>query len=367
MLLPAPVPPAIRTMKAWLILGLALPLRAMDWSSALHELRATGEGLVASDIRLMSFLGEWSAVAEGWEVELGLGLNDYRLDYAPTILGVPNRLSEETWRTSASLTREWSPRWSTTLRGRYYDGYAEYRSIWIAEFYRQLFGATPQYFGPDPHGGGVGISLSWEYLPNVGRVELAYDYGRDIIAPGWAFDPNLGAPAPEPDTLDTHAATVRVEHALAPWLETELLLSARDTTSRDPRYSVRNAWAAEFGALGLRAGIGYSEEKPGFEAFYGDLLLEWALGGPWAAYTGFRLYTDTGEIENSGFNALAPELESSEVFVGVRYDDGSLAVNLGLGFLDSDYSTIPPSSAFFGNLYRDREWWSGRISASYQF
>ena len=49
------------------------------------------------------------------------------------------------------------------------------------------------------------------------------------------------------------------------------------------------------------------------------------------------------------------------------WDRGDLALSGGIGFLDTDYDALSADNQFFGNLYRDREWWTFRLAASFTF
>ena len=349
------------------LVGTAAGQETVGFGGGLQEVGATAEWLASGDINVSAYSGDWSWEGRSWSFEANATRNEYEIEYEPTILGMANDLDEKTWLFSGGITRNWDLPLSSTLSARYYDGHSDYRSIWIAEFYRQLFGLTPQYIAsaPEPEGYGASLATTWNYS-EFGQVELLYDFGRDIIAPGWGVEPGIGL-APGEDELNTHSGIVRVEHALAARLKAELTFGVRQTTDRDPRNWRAGYLSTSVGELGIRLGIGYAEENPEFEAFYGDVLVDWGFAPSWAAYAGSRFYRDTGEIENTGFNVLSPELDTSEVFVGLRYDTAVFAANISVGRLDSDYDEIPPTTAFLGELYRDREWWNGRASLSYKF
>lgn len=337
------------------------------WFSGQQEIEASGEVLSADDIAVESYRLAYSGVEGPWTLDLGLGRSQYRLDYEPILFGDSVRLGEETWQVDIGLTREWNKEWSSTLRVRGYEGFADYRSIWTAEFYRQFFGAFDAYQAPDPQGLAVGASTVWNYLPGSGKAELNVEFGRDEIAPGWSFNPEIGEPEADRDTLDSLTGSLRAEQALNGWLKSELALTARHTSGRKPRFGIRNTWAAAAGPVGFRLAGGYSEEAPAFDSLYGSALVEWNFLPQWTLQGGYRTYEDSGEIETSGFNAQAPALESSEIFAGVLWDRGDLAISGSVGFLDTDYETLSEDNQFFGNLYRDREWWTVRLAASFRF
>lgn len=337
------------------------------WFSGIQEIETVGEVLAASDILVESYRVDYSGKEGPWTLDVGLGWNRYRIDYQPILFGTTERLDEGTWLANAALTHEWSKQWSGSLSLRGYEGFSDYRSLWTSEFYRQFFGAFPAYRDPDPKGAAVGASTVWTYLRGAGQAELTLEAGRDEIAPGWSFNPALGQPESDRETLDTVSGSLRVEQVLNGWLKSEVVLSARQTSDRQPRFGIRNAWAAAAGPLAFRLSGGYSEEAPAFDAWYGGALVEWRFLPHWSVNAGYRLYEDSGEIETSGFNAQAPPLESSEIHAGVLWDRGDLAISAGVGFLDTDYEALSADNQFFGNLYRDRDWWTFRLAASFNF
>jgi hypothetical protein len=158
-----------------------------------------------------------------------------------------------------------------------------------------------------------------------------------------------------------------VEQVINPWLKTEGEFLVRRTTDREARFAIRNAWAAAAGPFGFRLTGGYTGESPSFDAAYGSALVEWDFLPRWSVHAGYRTYHDSGEIESSGFNALAPGLDSNEIFTGIKWDRGDLSVSANVGFLQTDYEPLSEDNEFFGNLYQDRDWWTFRLAASYQF
>ena len=337
------------------------------WFTGAQDIEFTAEGLSTSDILIQSYQLYYSGNEGPWTLGVGVGSNHYEIDYSPVLFGTNQHLSENTETFSVSLTRKLNPHWSGTLTLGAYDGFAEYRSIWIAEFYKQFYGAFSSYYDPDPHGQSVNLSAEWDYLPGSGLATFGLGFGRDEIAPGWSFDSALGKPEPGRESLDTFSANILVEQALNPWLKTDLALTYRQTSERDPRFGIVNTWIAAAGPVAFRLTGGLTSEAPSFDAAYGSALVEWNFHPQWSARLGYRAYTDNGEIESSGFNALAPPLNSTEVFTSLLWDNGEFAILGSVGLLDSDYDDLSEDNEFFGNLYRDRQWWSFRLSASYRF
>jgi len=351
-----------------LLFVFAPPAMAADyWFSGTQEITGTGEILSADDIEIRTYQTRYSGIEGPWTVEAGVSWSEYGEDYAPIVSGEDAKLTEETIQADLSITRKWNESISGTLRFSAYDGFAEYRSIWTSEYYRQFFGDFEDYYPPDPHGHAFGASVDWDYLPGTGKAVFNFGYSRDEIAPGWSFNPEAGRPEPGRENLNTVSGSVQAEQVLAPWLKTGLNLTARKTTERSGRYGVANTWAASAGPLGFQINAGYTGESPSFNAVYASGLVEWNFLPQWSAYLGYRAYQDGGEIEASGFNALAPAIESREVFGGLRWDRGDLALSGGVGFLSTDYEPLSEENEFFGNLYKDRDWLTFRLSASYRF
>lgn len=337
------------------------------WFSGAQDVEFTLEALRANDILAQSYQLSYSGIDGPWTLEAGVGSNQYDIDYVPVLFGTNQHLSESTETYRVGLTRDWSPDWSGKLTLGAYEGYADYRSIWIAEFYKQFFGAFPDYYSPDPSGQSVDYLTEWSYLPGSGTAAFGLGYGRDVIAPGWSFDPALGKPQPGRESLNTFHADALVEQALNPWLKTDLALTFRQTSERDPRYGIVNTWVAAAGPVALRLTGGLTTEAPSFDAAYGSALVEWNFQPQWYVRLGYRVYSDNGEIESSGFNALAPPVDSTEVFTSLLWDKGDFAVLASVGLLDTDYDDLSEDNEFFGNLYRDRQWLTFRLAASYQF
>lgn len=351
-----------------LFLGLHLPAAGAEtWFTGAQSAESSVETVSSGDIRAGLLQADYSGAEGSWIFGLGLGVTGYELDYVPILFGSDASLSEETAQLSLNITRQWDKVLSSTLRFRAYDGYSSYRSIWIAEFYRQFFGAFSSYQEPDPHGSSLGLSVKWDYLPGTGNAIFSLDYGRDEIAPGWSFDPTLGIPVPGRERLNTPSASLNIAQVINPWLKGEGGFLIRQTTDRQARYSFRNGWAAAAGPVAFRIEGGYTSEAPGFYAYHASALAEWAFLPRWTVHAGYRFYQDNGEIESSGFNALAPGLESGELFTGIRWDRGDLSVSANVGLLQTDYEPLSADNEFFGNLYKDRDWVTFRLAASFRF
>ena len=340
---------------------------SIPWFTGEKELELSGESLSSGDIDILTSSARFSAVSGDWTVNGDWSHATYREAYVPVLFGTEKTLTEQTFQTRLGVTREWGREWSGTLSMSAYDGYSDYRSIWIAEYYRQLFGAFPAYDEPEPAGYSVSAASSWNYLRGSGTAKASLFYALDEIAPGWSFDAAAGVPAPGEDTLETLGGSLTVDQAVNGWLKTRWMFNARNTTDRDLRFGVVNSWAATTGPFAFRVTGGYSDESPTFDASHVAAIVEWNFMPEWSASIGVRTYRDSGEIQSSGFNALAPPVQSSEIFGGLAWDRGDLAASVGIGLLESDYDPLSEDNEFFGNLYKDRDWLTVRLAATWKF
>ena len=357
----------MKTLVHFLLLAGSVVSAAELGFSGPQEIEVTAEALSADDIAIQSYRASYSGTEGPWTVEAGIGFIQYRETYVPVLFGTTEKLDEETLQADLTFTRKFNEQWSASLLVSAYDGFSDYRSIWISEYYRQLFGAFPDYHGPDPHGQSIGAKARWDYLPGTGRAELSFNFGRDEIAPGWGFNSAIGKPEPGVESLSTAGGGARVEQALNGWLKTDAAIALRHITDRKTRVSLNHSWVAAAGPLAFRLSGGYSEEPPSFDSSYVSALVEWTFLPHWSANVGYRIYQDSGEIASSGFDALAPPVRSTEIFGGLAWDHGDFAVSAGVGLLATDYDALSEDNEFFGNLYRDRDWLTFRLAASHRF
>lgn len=339
----------------------------ITWFTQSQEGEFSADLLAADDIQIQSYRLAYSGAEGPWNLVLDGGWNHYQVDYVPVLSGTSESLAESTIRAGISLEYKWNQEWSSSLSWNGYEGFSDYRSLWISQFYQQFFEGFQEYETPDPHGNSIRASTVWNYQPGAGKAELSLQYSNDQIAPGWSFNPAIAAPEAGLENLETSVGRLRVEQVINPWLKSEILLNWQDTTARENRYGINNTWAAAVGDVGFRLSGGYTEEAPAFDAYYLSSLCEWNFRPQWTVFGGYRIYRDSGEIEASGFNAQAPALDSSEVFVGALWERGDLNVSATVGYLKTNYDKLDEDNQFFGNLYKDRDWLSMRIAAFYSF
>jgi hypothetical protein len=323
-----------------------------DFFGGLQSVDLESEAMLSDDIDVWRSAIRYKQERSDWSFEAGLSTTDYTLDYQPFSLfgGFPISLDETTWQADLTVAHRIgdSLEGSLTLSG--YEGFPDYRSIWIAE-----------YYAPDPRGWSVTGGMIWD--PAIGtRLGIDLTYGRDTIAPGWTFG------APGNDLLESRIVALRWEQAVNPRLKTETALLYNDISDRDPRLHLQSSWTAALtDDLTLRVQFGGAAENPDFEALYGGLSLDYQITSEWSATCGGRLYDDTGEIESSGFNTAAPGVETIEFGASLLYDTGEHAVRLGLSCYETSHDPVDLDNSFFANLYHDRDWWTIRLAYTANF
>lgn len=341
--------------------GVTLPFRLFDGE---QEFDLEYEALLSSDIDVNRGALRYSQRRGDWNFDLGLSTTDYSIDYQPfaPLGGLPNSLNENTRQASFTVGYSLNETLDTNLSFNYYDGFADFRSVWIAEYYRQAFNFPGSgYQSPDPHG--FSITSGWQWNPKAGtRVSFDLTYSEDTIAPGWSFQD------PGNDLLKNRAASIRWEQAINPRLKTETSFTYFDITDREARMILQSSWNFAINDdLTLGANIGGSIEEPDFSALYGGLALTYEVNPNLSLRAEARLYEDSGEIETSGFNASAPQVLTTEVGLSALYETGPHSVRLSVSRYLNDYGAPDPENEFFTNLYNDRDWWTIRTAYSYRF
>ncbi|MEM7385554.1 MAG: hypothetical protein AAF514_11475 [Verrucomicrobiota bacterium] len=303
-----------------------------------------------------------------WDLGFTVGHNRIELDYDPEIFGSPFQVREDTLLFSLDSRMTLADGWNVIVSGSHYDGYSDYRSLWISEYYEQLFGEVPGYQDPSPQGYSGSVGVEWQYIPVMGKIRMSAGYGRDTIAPAYDFGEN-GLESGRP-RLYSKNVRLQADNVINKRMAVQNTIQYSDTTNREVRWSYQGSlnWAIR-DSLTLRAYLGGAKEEPRFEAAFVGATLEYALTDSWFARISGRYYTDTGEIENSlgGFNSSAPALDAFQIGAGLRWEGASSAVNLFLAFYDTSYNSLSEDNAFLKNLYRDRQWGILQLSYTRQF
>jgi len=332
----------------------------------LHRFDLEVERLDSDDIDISQYVFQYELQQPLWNASLTVGYTDYDVDYQPAIVGMETTLHEQATQLQGEVEVKLSHSVSIDATARHYDGFSGYRSMWIAERFRQSFGFSSIYEEADPKGYSFSVGSTYGYLPGH-SVRLSVGYGRDTIAPGYS----IGVTGVERsrDTLYRRSSTLRSEDVWTKWLKSEHIVSVSDVSLRETRWSAKSTWhAALSDDWTLRLNGGYTEEGPLFEAIYGGLSVEWNFTGNWHLSVGAEIYSDTGEIPNAGLiTTAAPGVDTFQYGMGIRWVGESAACRIYAAIYENDYDALGVNNQFLRNLYQDRNWVLVQASYTYQF
>jgi hypothetical protein len=331
---------------------------ATSATPATHQVQADWEGLVAPDIQLTQSSLAFRRTQGRFEFTTSIALNNIDLDYQPAsfdFLGSSTSVDEHRFGGAIATRTRLLDSATLLLSGAAYTGFPDYRTAWLNEYYRQQFGALPGYQEARPSGESVTLGLRIEYLPTVAFIQGDISFLKDTIAPGYEIDfEGLRRGRPNLYTASYHVAFENVLHR-----RVRVLNEARltETTDRESRYSYQGSLNVALGDRWVaRVFGGYAEERPTFQAFYAGGTLEFEPNPGWLLSVSGRYYSDTGEIENSLFSSAAPGLTAWQFGFGVRrvWDRHSIKVFAAPYFTRFEPAGI--GTAFFENLYSNRDW-----------
>ena len=322
------------------------------------------DAMLESDIQVTSAEVRYGQTRGGTQWRVGYTHDTYVEDYEPyepfDFIGYPERLREHYNGGAASVRQAIGGSLSWLIAGGGYVGFTDYRSVWLANYYKQQFEFVPGYESPDPRGFNVSTSLRWEYQPAVAFVEASFLFARDQIAPGYEYDPIQQKLLHDNDLLDTYAPAIRFENIVGKRIRILNEFQMSSTTGRENRYAYRGAVNLAVGERWVWRVIGgYTQENPALEAVYGGLTLEYELANHWLVNATGLFYQDTGEIEDSTFlSTAAPGLTTWQGGLGVRYVGSVSSLSLTIAPIIADYEPVEVGTRPFTNLYKDRTWLS---------
>lgn len=329
--------------------------------------------LFASDLTVSESSLAYRNKGNGFEFGINANHAAMDLDYRPNaiadILGQTKGIATDRLGAQIYLNLSVSSQLTWRLGGGFYDGYTNYRTLWLDEYYRQQFSRLIGYEDADPYGINGLTGLRWEYLPATGIMEINLNYQRDVISPG--YDRPLFQPLDRGrDLLRTGAVNLSLEQVLTPKLRGRLQYRLTDTTNRSLRqavqvslnYSLTENWV-------LRSVLGRTSERTGFRSHAAEMTLDHDWNDRWFLGIGGRFYRDNGDIENSLFVAstAAPDLTARQIFLSLRWLGSRSAFRWEIGPYQTDYA--PPNSivAPFSFLYSDRNFLRVGFSYTYGF
>ena len=303
---------------------------------------------------------------------------DYRPFKLIDNLGFAEHLHEDRFNAAIDVRQRLFDRVTALAAAGAYDGYPDYRRVWIANRYRQKyddprFARIPPYEPPDPKGFNLSLGGRWEYLPAAGFAEVNLGYAREQTAPGYEDgSDSMGnyVLLKGRERLDTKSLAVSSENVLTRHVRARNDFILTKVTDRDARFSYQGSVNL---ALGddwvLRAYGGITTEQPRFDAHFFGLTLEYELLPKLLVSLTGRYYRDTGEIENSLllFTSAAPPLRSWEAGVGIRFAWGRSSLKAYAGPFWTDYTRKNDIAPEFTYLYADRNWLLAQFAYSLQF
>ena len=338
-----------------------------------HKGGVAFETMFTSDIQLRTVNFDYGQQHGGTEWKFSYTYNSYGVDYEPyapfDFIGYPERLDEDYHAGQLSARQKLGERVTLSGGGGIYTGFTDYRSLWLANYYKQQFDFVPGYSAPDPAGFNVATGLRWEYQPTTGFLEANYFYARNEIAPGYEFEPLLGQAVHGRDILHTYAPSLKFENILTSRIRTLNEFQLTFTSGREPRYSYRGSVNVALGERWVwRTTGGYTHENPTLRAWNAGSTFEFELAPRWLVSVSGLYYHDTGEIENSLFiSTAAPGLAIWQGGMGLRYAGEKHSFQLAVAPSWSDYQPVEVGTRPFTNLYRARSWVSVQAAWAFEF
>lgn len=352
---------------AWL--GLLASARPDTDVPVTHEARAAFEGLFSTDVQLTASTLDYSQTRGVVRVDGSATFNTFDIDYQPApfdFLGSAVHRGEFRGGGSLGLGVDLGPRLQASLSVAAYSGFTDYRSLWFDEYYRQQFSDLPGYSEAAPRGEAVSVGLRWEYLPATGFLQADVGWRHDVISPGYEIDFD-GLRRGRPN-LHTASYRFAVEHALGPRLRTLQELRVTETSDRDVRLAWQGAFnLAVYERWTLRLLGGFTRENPTFEAHFVGGAVEFSPADGWILGLTGRFYRDTGEIENSNFSNAAPGVDAWQTGLSIQRKWGARTVRLAASPYFTRYEPFGIGTAFFQNLYRDRDWAVVQLAYTHEF
>lgn len=307
-----------------------------------------------------------------WQIEAGYAFTTHSVDYSdPTGFTQDRHLHTQTNEGSLTLSRRFGEKVEVSLSGSVYDGFADYRSVWLSEYYRQNAGflyPDEGYENTDPGGYSISLGATWDLNPGVTRLTASLGYSSNDIAPGWFFNPDTGLADSSDPQLDTFSASVAWEQAINGRTRNQLSLRFSQITDRRLRIQLRETIAyALTDRIVLRGEAGYSEERPDFQSYYGGLTFSYEITPQWQVSLAGRFYHDSGEVVAGNFNSAAPEVDTRELSASLYWQGLSTSARISVGLFSSDFGTVDIVNRPFEALYSDRDQLATRIAVTHTF
>ena len=323
------------------------------------------ESVDSSDITLLQANAAFAIEGEAWQTDVSLSASEFEFDYEPTSFDFNGSFLNRSERNTAiqiNTRRTLNGDWTLLLGGGAYDGYTNYRSAWLDEYYRQQFKildgvqGAELYGEANPNGFNATAGLRWAYQPGTAYAQLSVSQLQDDVSPGYEVD--FEGLRRGQLTLATSAISLSTENILTKRIRSLFSLRASQTSDRSWRYGAEAATNIAMGENWIaRLKAGGTTENPTFDAWYGSVALENALNERYSLYLDGRYYDDTGEIENAFlFTNAAPGTRSERIGIGLKWTGNKWSGRIYIASIEARFDPTEGNVDFFQNLYRDRDW-----------
>jgi thiol-disulfide isomerase/thioredoxin len=343
-------------------IGAAGDLKPAEVSSSslprTHQLDADFEALWASDVLLTQSGVGYTSRSTRSEWSVGAGFNTLGIDFeSPDIFTTPTEVEETRQFYQGALKWQSSSRLAWLASAGFYEGFTDYRSAWLHEYYRQVFGDFG-YAEADPRGYQLAAGMRVEYWPGRGFFQAEFSYLNDEIAPSAEIDPNDGSLLFGLDELTTRTLRLSTENVLMKRVRALNEFRISETSGRETRFSYVGSVNVAFGeSWVLRAQGGVTTEQPEFDAWFVSGTLEYEIRPGLLVHAAGRYYADTGEIENSlAASNAAPGVRAWQAGAGVRWVSGKSSLKLFVAPYFTRYEAFGLGTFFYSRLYQDRDW-----------
>lgn len=337
---------------ATLAFGAALPSAA----AADEWVEVTSDNALASDV-LTSDLTVWSVTsAAGLDLDVTAYGSVISIDYQPApadFFTDPATRTELRYGGALQVSRRLSADWTVRAGGGGYSGFTDYRSVWLAEHWRQKFRGFEAYVAPEPAGyfGQLGAQYR---AGTLGLWEAAARWASDEVVPAWERGP-AGRFTSSAKRLNSTVLSLTWDATPHPRLQTRLGFEWFDQTSRGNRFGgiAEAHWIPAEGWM-LKAVGRVTSEEPDFQS--ASLLLE-ALrqlhpGLQVAIFV--RGYEDNGQVTfGLPESTASPALQTLHTGLRVRQTLGNWTWSIAAGPYWNDYEQ---RDDVFDVLFRDRSW-----------
>lgn len=330
----------------------------------------SSEWLSASDVSLLDTDFTLRRRTLDRDISASFGWAPIEMDFIPSasnLIGTPADLDDArtsvqfTWR--EALEETW--RWNVSAGG--YDGFTDYRSLWLEEYYRQLFSGLPGYRAADVRGANASIGGTYEYLPQCGMINWNVAWQSDDVSP--AYEKLIGGPLVRGVShYETWRFGLGSEHVLSPRIRFKQDAAFYHTNDRDLRYVYRGetAWAMT-DEWSLRSSMEGSLEDD-FHSAAVSLMMERDWNAQWFLGFQVRAYRDNGQvIDPQLMSSSSPSLDSLQLQFTVRHEGEHLVWRLSAGPYLTRYGALGTANQNFDTLYRDRDWLSMQAACTWRF